>query len=117
MDKSTSSEIFQKRLRTARELRDLTQAELATRAGLQPSAISHFEAGTRKPSFNNLRQLATALEIKTDYLLGRTDDLQSIGNTVDAAFRDFSRLSTADQEFAKKFLADLAERNKQKKKP
>ena len=114
MDKSTPSKIFQERLRTARERRDLTQAELATRAGLQPSAISHFEAGTRKPSFDNLRRLATALEVKTDYLLGRTGDLHSIGNTVDAAFRDFSRLSTADQEFAKKFLADLAARNKRK---
>ena len=114
MNQSTPSEIFRERLRIIRELRDLTQAELATRANLQPSAISHFEAGTRKPSFDNLRRLTTALEVTTDYLLGRTSDLHSIGNTVDAAFRDFSRLSAADQELAKRFLADLAKRNEQK---
>jgi transcriptional regulator with XRE-family HTH domain len=43
------SEIFCARLREARELRDLSQSELAERAKLQPSAISHFESGTRKP--------------------------------------------------------------------
>ena len=116
MDQSTPSEIFRERLRIIRERRDLTQAELAARADLQPSAISHFEAGTRKPSFENLRRLAVALESTTDYLLGRSNDPHSIGNTVDAAFRDFSRLSAADQELAKNFLAQLAERNEQKKK-
>ena len=40
----------------------------------QASAISHFETGTRKPSFDNLRRLADALDVTTDYLLGRVKD-------------------------------------------
>ena len=75
MQKSTPSEVFPERLRGARELRELTQEALAARSGLQPSAISHFESGTRKPSFDNLRRLADALRVSTDYLLGRTKEI------------------------------------------
>jgi len=116
MKKSTPSEIFPNRLRGVRELRNLTQAQLATRSGLQPSAISHFEAGTRKPSFENLRRLAMAVEVATDYLLGRVSDPTSVGKTTDSVFRDYSGLTAEDQEIAKQFLAALAGRSKLKKK-
>ncbi len=110
MSKSTPSEIFPERLKHARDLRGLTQADLAERSQLQPSAISHFEAGTRKPSFENLRRLATALEVPTDYLLGRTDSVESLGKTTSAVYRDLSRLTSEDQELARNFVAHLAER-------
>ena len=70
---SPPSAVFPDRLRNAREYRGLTQGELAERAGLQPSAISHFETGARKPSFDNLRLLADTLDVATDYLLGPTN--------------------------------------------
>ena len=61
-----------------RELK-MTQTELATVANLTPAAISQFESGTRKPSFNTLSSLSDALKVTTDYLLGkeerRYDDL------------------------------------------
>ena len=69
-----TAEIFKKRLRTAREKNNLTQADLAENTGLPASSISHFEKGPRKPSFDNLRRLAAALNVTTDYLLGRTDN-------------------------------------------
>jgi len=112
MKQSTPSEIFPKRLYDAREIRGLTQAELAKASGLQPSAISHFEAGTRKPSFDNLRRLANALEVPTDYLIGRTDELEAVGRTSDSVFRDLSRLTTTDQELARDFISRLAQRSK-----
>lgn len=65
------TEIFRDRLKQAREEQHLTQAELAEKTGLPPSSISHFENGPRKPSFDNLRRLAAALNVTTDYLLGR----------------------------------------------
>ena len=65
--------VFRDRLRMVRKRRGFSQDDLAKRAGLQASAISHFETGTRKPSFNNLLRLADALEITTDYLVGRAD--------------------------------------------
>ena len=53
---------FPQRLQSLRSTLKLNQDELAKRAGLQPTAVSHFETGTRKPSFDNLRRLADALE-------------------------------------------------------
>ena len=55
----------------AREDRGWSQEDLARHTGLQPSAISHFETGTRRPSFGNLLKLADALEISVDQLMGR----------------------------------------------
>jgi hypothetical protein len=31
------------------------------------------EAGTRKPSFDNLRRIANVIAVSTDFLLGRVD--------------------------------------------
>jgi len=68
------SEIFSERLKAARELREWSQSDLAGRAKMPQSSIAHFEAGSRKPSFDTLRRLANALEVTTDYLLGRVGD-------------------------------------------
>lgn len=73
-----AGEVFPHRLQTARVKRGLSQQDLAARTGLPPSSISHFEGGARKPSFDNLRRLANSLEVSTDYLLGRVDQLQAI---------------------------------------
>lgn len=62
-------ETFADRLRKARDNRGLSQSELARETRMQPSAISHFEAGRRRPSFNNVRALASALRVSADYLL------------------------------------------------
>ncbi len=68
-ESSPQTEIFSGRLKAARAKRDLSQEGLAKLANLQASAISHFETGTRKPSFDNLRRLADALEVTTDFVL------------------------------------------------
>ena len=49
----------------------ITQTELAKQSSLTPAAISQFESGTRKPSFDTLSNLADALKVTTDYLLGK----------------------------------------------
>jgi len=64
------TEIFSSRLRNIRRLNDMTQIELAVRANLQPSHISHFESGRRTPSIHSLRAICRALEVQADYLLG-----------------------------------------------
>lgn len=64
---------FPSRLKETRELRGLTQAELGKLAGLPSTTISHFESGSRKPSFDNLRRLTKVLAVSTDYLMGITD--------------------------------------------
>ena len=109
MMSSGPPEPFPGRLRAAREKRGLSQGELATRAGFQASAVSHFETGTRKPSFDNLRRLADALDVTTDYLLGRVTDEQALAGA-DRLHRDFDRLTTADRDIAENIVRMLAER-------
>lgn len=96
---SPSSKIFAQRLRIARETRELSQSELAKRANLQASAVSHFETGGRRPSFRNLKRLADALQVSTDYLLGRTESLSVAVASSDVLFRNISQLSADDREF------------------
>lgn len=108
------SSIFQQRLVAARKLRDLNQEALSKRTGLQPAAISHFETGTRKPSFDNLRKLAMALEVTTDYLLGKTDDPEGYGD-VNVAFRDELKGLTAEQrDMALSFIQMLKQKSADK---
>lgn len=77
-------------------MRRMSQAELAKKAGLQPTAISHFETATRSPSFDNLKRLADALNVATDYLIGRSDDLKLAGPEADNLFRGLEKLSEED---------------------
>ena len=98
------SDIFAKRLKEARELRGLNQVQLATKAGLPPPAVSNFESGPRKPSFDNLKALAAALDVTTDYLLGRSDTPEASAETVGRLHRDLHMLSSKDLELAKDFV-------------
>lgn len=61
------------RITEARAAAGMNQAELAEAAGLDPSAVSHFECGRRRPSVGNLRKLVRALGCSADWLLGRED--------------------------------------------
>ena len=106
----SAPDIFPERLRAAREKRGLTQGELAERAGLQPSAISHFETGTRKPSFDNLRRLADALEATTDYLLGRVSELTGLATGAEKLNRHYGQLSSGDRQVADRMVEFLAEK-------
>lgn len=104
MSKNEDSEIFHKRLKAARELRGLNQVQLAAKAGLPPASVSHFESGPRKPSFDNLKALAAALDVTTDYLLGRTDKPEASAETVGQLHRDFHKLTSRDMELAQEFV-------------
>jgi len=103
---------FAELLKAVREEKGLSQTELATKTGLQPSAISHFESGRRSPSFDNLRRLADALNVTIDYLLGRSDQREAAGPAVDTLFRNYQKLTDDDQEQVNKFAEFLAEKRK-----
>lgn len=109
MPESSPSAVFPDRLRQAREYRGLTQGELASRAGLQPSAVSHFETGNRKPSFDNLKLLADVLDVTTDYLLGRVAEFKALAGA-DRLHRHYSALQDSDRKFADDLITHLAQK-------
>jgi transcriptional regulator with XRE-family HTH domain len=110
------SEKFSARLHAARQLRGYSQSELAEKAGLQPSAVSHFETGRRAPSFDNLKALSIALDVTTDYLLGRVDDPQLRGRIADQLFRHAGNMSRDDLDTLTSFAEMLAKKAGEKRK-
>jgi len=103
-------DIFAIRLKFAREKRNLNQTELAKLASLQPAAIGHFEKNRRKPSFANVRALAKALNISSDYLLGRSASIA--GATT--AFRGEENLSNADRDHIQMMIDLMSEKNQKR---
>ena len=88
------SEKFPARLLSARQLRGFSQSELAAKAGLQPSAVSHFE---------------------TDYLLGRVDKPHLIGGVAEQLFRHAEKMSSNDLDTLTSFAEMLATKAAEKK--
>lgn len=105
------SDIFPERLKAARNLRNLEQAELGVEAKMPATSISHFESGNRKPSFDSLNRLAQALSVTTDYLLGRTENPE-MSLDADPLYRHMENLTNSDRKLADEFLEMLAKRNK-----
>lgn len=68
-----SSAQFKDRLRFVRELKRMTQTQLAKASNMEPSAIAHFEAGRRKPGLDSLRALCKGAMVSADYLLGLSE--------------------------------------------
>lgn len=103
---ANEADVFGTRLADARQARGLSQSELAKLAGLQPAAIGHFERDRRKPSFANVRALAKALNISSDYLLGRSSSME--GTTT--AFRGEENLTHNDREHIQMMINLMNER-------
>ena len=60
---------FGRQLRKLREEKDLTQEELADKAGMHFTYIGQIERGLRNPSLVNLHKLAKALKVSAGQLL------------------------------------------------
>lgn len=77
--------MFGKRLRTLRKERKLTMKEFGEKFSLAESTISGYENGNRKPDMDILSKFADYFSVSTDYLLGRTDNLDGeVSNTFDS---------------------------------
>lgn len=57
------------RIKNRRKELNMSQAELANQVGLKPPAISQYESGARRPSYEALRKLSFALKVSTEYLV------------------------------------------------
>lgn len=106
MSSSESGELFARRLRQIRLQRQLEQSELASLCGIPATSISHFEAGRRKPNLVNLRNLADALKVSVDYLLGRTTNPEA--HIEAAAYRHKKLQSERDRKLLKEIEELLA---------
>jgi len=65
-----------KKLKQLRESMNLSQAELAQRAGLSGGLIGQIESGRTRPSLKTVQRLADALGVSPCYLVSDTDNLE-----------------------------------------
>lgn len=62
------------RLKETRDMKGLTQRELASIAGMNEVQLSRYENSKMEPALSTLENLARKLDVSTDYLLGLTND-------------------------------------------
>lgn len=65
-------------LRWAREKARLSKAQLAARAGLDASYITHLEAGRKVPSLEALESLAHAVQIPVSVIMLSSSERQDL---------------------------------------
>lgn len=62
---------FPQRLKSLREEKSMTQADLAKEFGVCKSAVSGWEVGRNQPNYDILIQMSIFFEVSVDYLIGR----------------------------------------------
>lgn len=110
--------VVAERIKNRRTELGITQTQLAKSARLTPAAISQFESGLRKPSFDALSKLAKALKVTTDFLLGMKrpgyEDILA-DPKVSVMFRGIMGLSEKDKDAMLEFYEFLKTRNSNNK--
>ena len=64
---------FAEKIKKLRNEKKITQKQIACNLGITERNYQHYEAGSKKPSFDGLIKLADFFNVPADYLLGRTD--------------------------------------------
>jgi transcriptional regulator with XRE-family HTH domain len=90
--------VISERIKIARNKRKLTQEELAKKVNTTKGTISNYENEYSKPSPEMIKDIADALDVDTDYLVGRTNVLKREEN-ISSAFHDFDNLTEEEKEW------------------
>jgi len=102
-----------RRIAQVREERGLSQSGLAREMGVSQSAVSQIEAGERNPSYEMLRQIATALKISVPHLVGAP--VEKLNPEEEVHFRQYRGLTPEAREEVREFAAYLMHKQKQRK--
>lgn len=89
------------RIKYLREMKKMSQTELAKRLSITRSSVNAWEMGISVPSTQYIVELAEIFKISTDYLLG-------VDNTVTV---NVSGLTDADIQFVHSIISYLREKN------
>ena len=80
---------------------NINQKELAIKANVTEGSLSRYENDIREPKAAALIQIADALDVSTDYLLGLTDKMEvqynSLANKTDIEFDEL--MISIEKEF------------------
>lgn len=102
---------FADRLRQLRIQQNLSQVELAERAGISSIHISRYERGLSKPAAEKLQRLAEVLEVSGDYLYEGAETgaarVKLGDRKVLEMFKEVEELPDKDRAYILQVLEDL----------
>ena len=104
------------RLISLRKENNLSQYKLAEKLGFSRGLISNYEQGRREPDYNTLLIFTDFYNVSVDYLLGRTEDKNSVHNKSDLSNEllvDISNLSTESKDELERYIKLLKLRDSQ----
>ena len=93
---SRSGETVAGRLRVARDMAGLSQAQAAGLLGLHRPSISELEAGRRRVSVDELKHLAEIYGVSTSWLLGEAPPDRASEENLRLAARELASLRDED---------------------
>lgn len=100
--------IIASRLREARKMAGLSQAQVARELGLHRPSISEAEAGNRKVSAGELAKLAKLYDVSVSWLLGEgAEKLDVHDDKVQLAARELQKLKQDDLDRLLTLLASM----------
>ena len=108
MNDNETREAVAGRLRTARELAGLSQAQVAHQLGVHRPTVTEIEAGRRRVAAEELAQLAELYEVDVNWLLGFVaDGNDSMVDRVQLAAREIGKLKPDDFDRVMDLLGKL----------
>ena len=75
--------MFGTRLKELRKKNGYTQVTLAEKLGVSKGTVAMWEVGKRKPDFEMLCTLSELFDVRTDYILGQSNDDSSVTVTIE----------------------------------
>lgn len=110
--------MFDERLKSLRKKCGYTQVSLAETLGVSKGTVAMWETGKRTPDFETLIRLSDLFDVRTDYILGKSndsssaklsdDDIEQLGRwELESIYTDFMKLYLSLDSFGQKDVENL----------
>ena len=110
--------MFDERLKSLRKKCGYTQVSLAETLGVSKGTVAMWETGKRTPDFETLIRLPDFFDVRTDYILGKSndsssaklsdDDIEQLGRwELESVYTDLMKLYLSLDSFGQKDVENL----------
>ena len=110
--------MFDERLKSLRKKCGYTQVSLAETLGVSKGTVAMWETGKRTPDFETLIRLSDLSDVRTDYILGKSndsssaklsdDDIEQLGRwELESVYTDLMKLYLSLDSFGQKDVENL----------
>ena len=110
--------MFDERLKSLRKKCGYTQVSLAETLGVSKGTVAMWETGKRTPDFETLIRLSDLFDVRTDYILGKSndsssaklsdDDIEQLGRwELESVYTDIMKLYLSLDSFGQKDVENL----------